>query len=148
MALPSIFIGHPLVNWLDRDSFFYVCLMYPLLRTEDCPDPVTSFPFFPGSVVSLCETALPLVPEREQATPREAAPVPLLLSCSLSRSGAFSNSGALSPYDMRTRGHRTPPRSTTSAPGGPGKRASSPTACGPQPSSAFATVPRPPRLEA
>ena len=89
MALPFIFIGHLLIDWSDRVSFFSICPMYPSVtyrrwkfdRAPRISDPGTFFPFFPGSVVPLCEAALAPRPEREQATPREAAPG----LCSVSR---------------------------------------------------------------
>ena len=81
MALPSIFIDHLLVDWFDRVSFFSLYPIYPSVsqrlkfgRAPRILDPATFFPFFPGSVVPLCEATLAPRPEREQATLREAAP--------------------------------------------------------------------------
>ena len=90
MALPSIFIGHLLVDWFDRVSFFYLYPMYPSVRyrrlkfgqAPRIPDPAT---FFPGFVVPLCEAALAPLPEHEQATPREATPGLYSTSCGLGR---------------------------------------------------------------
>ena len=95
MVLPSIFIGYLLVDWFDRISFFSLCPMYPSVRyrrlkfgrAPRIPDPATFFPFFPGSVVPLCEAALAPRPEREQATPREAAPSLCSTSCGLGGRG-------------------------------------------------------------
>ena len=73
MALPSIFIGHLLVDWFDHVSFFSLYPMYPSVRyrrlkfgrAPKISDPATFFPFFPGSVVTLSEAALAPRPERE-----------------------------------------------------------------------------------